>query len=83
MPEPDYIVIRRGPDIPDEWRMPHGLGGRWFDRSTMPVGGAGSADAAREAGVTVGTAQAVPTGRFEYREDGAVAEVWEIRPRYI
>lgn len=82
MAEPDYVVVRRGPDIPDEWVLPDGLEGRWFDRATMPVRSP-SADGARRTGVSIGTAQAVPTGRFEYRDDGAVAEVWEIQPGYF
>jgi len=83
MSEPDYVVVRRGPDMPDEWLMPDGLEGRWFDRAEMkPPPPPGWADEFRRRGGVVSTAAAVPTGRFEVREDGAVAEVWEIRPSY-
>lgn len=65
----DYIVLRHGPDIPDEYRAEH-LEGRWYDAVYVPTGppGLSNADAVAE-----------PTGRFEVRDDGAVAEVWEIR----
>lgn len=79
--EPDYVVVRRGPDMPDEWLMPDGLEGRWFDRSTIRI--APDPGDLSQADVSISTAVAVPTGRFEVREsDGAVAEVWEIRPGY-
>lgn len=81
--EPDYVVVRRGPDMPDEWDMPPGLEGKWLDRATMPPPPArDSMSDFRARGGVVTSAAAVPTGRFEVRDDGAVAEVWEIRPQY-
>jgi hypothetical protein len=66
--EPDYVVLRRSPDLPSTFRVPRE--GWWFDRARM-------IEAHPE---WVGSAVAVPTGRFEFREDGAVAEVYEVRP---
>lgn len=70
---PNYIVIRPHPDLPPGYLPPH-LDGRWYDRNEIPEGfGTPSHDPTE----TV----AVPTGRFEVRDwDGAVAEVYEIRP---
>lgn len=67
---PDFIVIRPAPDLPPGFLPPH-LDGRWFDTTEVPLSYA-------EPGS--GCAVAVPAGRFEVREDGAVAEVWEVRP---
>lgn len=66
---PDYVVVR-------ETRS--NLDGLWFDRNVLP----------RSFSVTVvdyvtrsyATIDLVPTNRFEVRDDGAVAEVWEVRP---
>jgi hypothetical protein len=70
--EPDLIVLRAYPGAPPGF-MPPGYEGRWFDRASMPVH--------RVAAVAAtGTAAARPTGRFEVRDDGAVAEVWEVHP---
>jgi len=71
MAEPDLIVLRHGPDVPDEYRVEH-YEGRWLDR----VGGVFRIAKVDEPGPV---AIAEPTGRFEQRADGAVAEVWEIR----
>lgn len=68
MSEPDYVVIRAAADLPPGF-LPESLDGKWFDRSDLPM-----SDGSMPAGV------AVPSGRFETREDGAVAEVWEVRP---
>lgn len=66
----DHIVLRHGPDVPDEYRAEH-LEGRWYDLGTVRVG---------LQGITPNSlAVAEPTGRFEMRDDGAVAEVYEIR----
>jgi hypothetical protein len=67
---PDYVVIRPHPDLPAGF-LPPSLDGKWFDRSTLPFGFASG---------TSGTAVAVPSGRFEVRDDGAVAEVYKVRP---
>jgi hypothetical protein len=72
MNEPDYIVIRPAPDLPPGF-LPAREDGRWYDRDNIPYG--------PPAGSSPGEAVAVPTGRFEVREyDGAVAEVYEVRP---
>lgn len=81
----DYVVIRRGTDVPAEWYIGD-LEGRWFDRSQVLASRSDpeSVKRFRERGGVVSGAQAVPTGRFEIREsDGAVAEVWELLPLYI
>lgn len=73
MPEPDYVVIRAAADLPPG-AVPEGFEGRWLDRTQVEP-------APLVEPANVGKATAVPTGRFEVREyDGAVAEVWEIRP---
>lgn len=70
MSEPDYIVIRPAPDLPPGF-LPAHLDGRWYDREDIPW----------RAGYGPNDAVAVPSGRFEVRDDGAVAEVYEIRPQ--
>lgn len=80
--EPDYVVVRRGPDVPAEWSVGD-VEGKWFDRSTMPPPPPPEAlDRFRKDGGVVSGVAAVPTGRFETRDDGAVAEVFELRPHY-
>jgi hypothetical protein len=69
--EPDYIVLRHGPDVPDEYRVER-YEGRWLDRQ-------GSVFRIAKIGEPGPVAIAEPSGRFEYRGGGAVAEVWEIR----
>lgn len=65
---PDYVVIRAHPDLPPGF-LPPQLDGRWYDRRDLPVR------------FGLGAAVAVPAGRFEVRDhDGAVAEVYEVRP---
>jgi hypothetical protein len=68
--DPDFIVIRGAPDLPAGY-MPAGLDGTWFDLGDV-------AQAIGTLAAAPGTALARPTGRFEFREDGACAEVWEI-----
>ncbi|MGW4422554.1 hypothetical protein [Streptosporangium sp. NPDC004631] len=75
MSKPDYIVIRPSADLPDGF-LPDRLNGRWFDRAEMSIG----PDDDGEMVARLGGAVAVPAGRFESREDGAVAEVYEVRP---
>jgi hypothetical protein len=70
---PDYVVIRPSPDLPDGF-LPADLDGKWFDRAQLP---------AKPEDLPTGLVSgvAVPSGRFEVRDwDGAVAEVWEVRP---
>jgi hypothetical protein len=71
MNEPDYVVIRPAPGLPDGFVPPH-WDGRWIDRATLP-------QIYAPPGGQWSSATAVPTGHFEVREDGAVAEVFEVR----
>lgn len=68
MDEPDYVVLRIAPDLPRGF-IPARFDGLWLSRP------------AHHARLTrlVDGAVAVPTGRFEVRDDGAVAEVYEFR----
>lgn len=66
--ESDYIVIRASAQLPRDFRIGD-LEGKWFNRSARPI-----------PEWFVGGAVAVPTGTFEVRADGVVAEVFEIRP---
>jgi hypothetical protein len=66
----NLIVVRPAPDLPPGF-LPADLDGKWFDVSLMPEG---------IESFSYGDAVAVPSGRFETREDGAVAEVYEVRP---
>lgn len=71
--ERDWIVLYPYPEAPPGW-MPEYWHGRWFDRTTMPVSLSCPDDCDAHA-------VAVPTGRFEFRDqDGACAEIWEVRP---
>lgn len=72
MSEPNYVVVRPATDLPLGF-LPESLDGTWFDVSQLPPGPGLT-------GIRMGSAVAVPTGRFEAREDGAVAEVYEVRP---
>ena len=75
---PDFIVIRPAPDLPPGFLSAH-FDGRWFDRSDMPQ--PSSPEAGQDAAIRWGGMVAVATGRFEVRDhDGAVAEVYEVRP---
>jgi hypothetical protein len=67
MAEADYIVLRHGLDLPDEYRSAP-FEGLWIDRSDVAFDRQGTDPAVAE-----------PAGRFEVRDDGVVAEVWEIR----
>jgi hypothetical protein len=72
MTEPNYIVIRPASNLPPGL-LPQREDGRWYDLTLMPSG-----PPIPSSGMT--DVVAVPAGRFETREDGAVAEVWEVRP---
>lgn len=74
--EPNYVVVRPSPDLPPGF-LPEHLDGKWFDISEMPFSFREPGEAAAAG---IGEAVSVPTGRFEYRDDGAVAEVYEVRP---
>jgi hypothetical protein len=75
MSEPDYIVIRPAPDLPVD--LSPRLNGWWYDKAEFREALAGEGI---DAVVRHGGFVAVATGRFEVRDDGAVAEVFEIRP---
>jgi hypothetical protein len=64
---PHHVVIRAAPDLPEGFLPPH-IAGRWYDLRNIPAAWAEQLDGA----------VAVPSGRFEWRDDGAVAEVWEV-----
>lgn len=76
-PEHDYVVVRAHPDLPAGF-LPEDLDGRWLDLSALPLPPPPQGEPDPWADVPPGVA--VPTGRFEVREDGAVTEVWEARP---
>ena len=65
-----YIVIRSGPDLPNGF-LPEKWEGRWERVVDLDPAGVNS--------VRFGEATARPTGRYETGDDGAVAEVWEVR----
>ena len=69
---PDYIVVRVAPGA--RLMVPPDLDGTWFDRQDIP------AVSPLAPPGPAGGVVAVPTNRFEVRDDGAVAEVWEVRP---
>ncbi len=75
MDEPDHIVLRPAPDLPDG-SLPAGYDGRWIDRNQLqPYFG--------ERPSNVFGMVCEPVGRFEVRDDGAVAEVWEVRAERV
>ncbi|MYY79816.1 MULTISPECIES: hypothetical protein [unclassified Streptomyces] len=76
MSEPDYIVVRPAPSF--RGTLPPRLDGWWYDRADFPEALPGQGI---DAIVRYGGFVAVATGRFEVRDyDGAVAEVFEVRP---
>lgn len=64
-----YIVVRAHPDLPEGF-LPPDMEGRWYDRDSIPEG----------VDWSMGGAVAVATDRFERRDDGATARVYEVRP---
>ena len=77
MSEPDYIVIRPAADLPPGL-LPERGNGRWYDRSSLRQA---DQEQSINALIQYGGGVAVATGRFETRDyDGAVAEVYEVRP---
>jgi len=68
-PNTRYIVLRAAPGLP--WNfMPEHLDGLWIDRPPSYVMPA----------LPGWHAQGVATGRYERRDDGALAEVYELSP---
>lgn len=75
--EPDYIVVRAHPDLPAGF-LPEKIEGLWLDMSGLPKDDEPIPVRGR---YRIGSeAVAIPTGRFEQRDDGAVAEIYEVRP---
>ena len=72
------IVIRRAPDLPPEFDIGD-LDGKWFDRLNIPWVGHCTENDPTDELLLQGTAVARATGRYELREDGAAAEVYEVR----
>ncbi|MDX3110144.1 hypothetical protein [Nonomuraea angiospora] len=68
--EPDWIVLRPADGMPPD-AMPPGIDGWWVDRRGLPVSGT----IRHQSGAVLRFA---PAGRFETRDDGAVAEVFEV-----
>ena len=62
-------VIRAGEGLPPDY-LPPDLDGKWLEVPPGPL---------PEFLHRTGTAQAYATGRYEEREDGALAEVYEVR----
>lgn len=74
--EPGYLVVRAHPELPDGF-LPPDWEGRWIERRDVPFGP--SADRPLAPGGGRGVAVAID--RYEMREsDGAVAQVYEVRP---
>lgn len=72
-----FIVIRRAPDLPTEFDIGD-LEGKWLDRLQVPfVGHCTESDPTDE--LLLGDAVARATGHYELREDGAAAEIYEVR----
>lgn len=67
-----YIVVRVAPELQHEWP---GFDGRWYERQMI--------DRSRVKNGPWAERTAVATGLFETREDGEVAEVFEIRSTAI
>lgn len=68
---PRYIVVRAHPDLPAGF-LPPEQEGRWYGEELLPV-----IDGEFSWG---GGAVAVRTDRFERRDDGMTARVYEVRP---
>lgn len=62
----NFVVVRPGPALPAGC-LPRHLDGMWFDLAKVPLA------YGPHRGV-----KAVASGRFEVRDDGAVAEVYEV-----
>lgn len=66
-----YVVIRAAIDLPDGF-LPPDIEGRWYSLDMVPK--------TDDPEWRFGGAVAVATDRFERREDGATARVYEVRP---
>lgn len=72
---PDYAVLRPGAGLPDGW-LHDDVDGRWITRPSSPLYVV--LRAATELQFPPEQGHASPTGRLEVRDDGAIAEVWEV-----
>lgn len=70
---PRYIVVRAHPDLPPGF-LPPEQEGRWYGEELLPL-----LDGDDEF-AWGGGAVAVRTDRFERRDDGVTARVFEVRP---
>lgn len=66
-----YIVIRKGPNVPEDFNIGD-LEGKWFDKDNLPFLGYVRDEH--------GSFTAKPNGKIEKREDGAIAAVYEVQP---
>lgn len=77
--QPKFLVLRLANEVPDGffgwWRL-YGYEGKWLDRQQLR-------DATLSpTAIPDGTGwKAHPTGRYEIREDGTAAQVYEVRPQ--
>ncbi len=71
-----YVVIRAAADLPDGF-LPPDIEGRWYDLDELPPA---SPQGDNDAAMVLGEGVAVATDRFERRDDGATARVYEVRP---
>jgi len=69
-----YVVVRPSAGLPVDY-LPDHLDGKWYDMEDIPMD-----YGLRPAQPGQATVLARPTGRFEYREDGQAAEVYEVSP---
>ena len=74
MSHPDFMVVRFAPGLPKD-ALPEQYDGLWFDVSRWVKD-----DTLDPAHGHVRGHRAVLTDRLETREDGAVGQVWEVRP---
>ncbi|WP_433067397.1 hypothetical protein [Dactylosporangium sp. CS-033363] len=76
-----FVVLRPAPDLPAGF-LPEKLDGQWFNLVDLVYEAYRDPDGPSDTeGVQFGPAgaRAYPTGRYETRDDGAEAEVYEVR----
>lgn len=72
---PQHAVLHWAEDVPDDVREASpGIDGRWIDTARVPAGRPWSGP-----GVRTAHAEPVEPPRFEVRDDGVAARVWEVR----
>lgn len=70
MQEPDYIVFRPSEEL--KGRVSKHYDGYWYDRNQIPM------EMQPERPGNWNWGKVHPSGKFETRDDGAVAEIWII-----